>query len=122
LVLAIAAAAAAGAIVLLSRGAPPGPGRAVPSSPPAGAPLAMTAPAPLAAASAAPAASPEPDPLASLPPEDAEWVLDLVGRAEQVRALDPEERRELIAQLVSVRTHAVLERTEPLATPPEGAP
>jgi hypothetical protein len=57
-----------------------------------------------------------------LPPEDAEWVLDAVARTGQARELSAEQRRELTAQLVSVRTHAVLERTEPLAVAPQESP
>lgn len=64
---------------------------------------------------AVPDAAPS-DPLEALLPEDAEWVLDAVARAESVRTLSHEERRELVAQLASIRMHDVLERTEPLAT------
>jgi hypothetical protein len=54
------------------------------------------------------------DPLAQLAAEDAEWVLDRVARTESARALDDEERRRLVAQLVSIRMHDIIERTEPL--------
>ena len=53
------------------------------------------------------------EPLATLPPEDADWVLDHVERAESVRVLDDAQRARLIAQLISVRMHDVAERTEP---------
>jgi hypothetical protein len=69
-----------------------------------------------------PAVRADPDPLEPLLPEDAEWVLDAIARTESVRALSNEERRALTAQLVSVRMHAVLERTEPLATDPGDVP
>lgn len=60
--------------------------------------------------------------LAALPPEDVEWVLDAVARTESVRQLSAPEREALIAQLSSVRMHAVLERTEPMAVEPEVVP
>lgn len=115
------AAAAAVAIVVASRGAPPAPvsssalARSVPSA------LSVPSAAPVPVPSATPVPS-VPDALTTLPPEDAEWVLDAVARAEQARELSVEERRELTAQLVSVRMHAVLERTEPLAVAPEESP
>lgn len=92
-----------------------GPGAA----PPVGAPgRALAAPegAREAAAAAAEAG------LAALPPEDVEWVLDAVARTESVRQLSEPEREALIAQLSSVRMHAVLERTEPMAVAPEVQP
>lgn len=60
--------------------------------------------------------------LAALPPEDVEWVLEAVARTESVRQLSEPERAALIAQLSSVRMHAVLERTEPMAVAPEVQP
>jgi hypothetical protein len=118
------AAAAAVAIVVATRGAPPAPVPPVSSSAPARpAPAALSVPVPVPAAAPVPAPAPSvPDALTTLPPEDAEWVLDAVARAEQARELSVEERRELTAQLVSVRMHAVLERTEPLAVAPEESP
>lgn len=68
------------------------------------------------------AASGEESGLAALPPEDVEWVLDAVARTESVRQLSAPEREALIAQLSSVRMHAVLERTEPMAVEPEVVP
>lgn len=73
----------------------------------AAAPRLVTTPAP------APVEPTIVDPLTTLPPEDIEWVLDHVERTESVRELDEAQRARLIAQLVSVRMHDVIERTEP---------
>ncbi len=88
------------------------------ASAPSAAAAESSTPGAAAAAAAAPA---DADPLTALPPEDAEWVLEEVARTEQARALSAQEQRELTAQLASVRMHAVLERTEPMAVEPEGA-
>ena len=53
--------------------------------------------------------------LETLPAGDARWVLDEVERTLSIRALDGEQQRRLVEQLVSVRTHEVLARTESYA-------
>lgn len=92
-----------------------GPGAA----PPVGAPGTALA-VPEGAREAAPSAAEAG--LAALPPEDVEWVLDAVARTESARELSEQDREALIAQLSSVRMHAVLERTEPMAVAPEVLP
>jgi hypothetical protein len=56
------------------------------------------------------------DPLAQLAAEDAEWVLDRVARTESARVLEDDERHRLVTQLVSIRMHDIIERTEPLVS------
>ena len=64
---------------------------------------------------------PEISALAGLQPEDVEWVLDRLERAQSVRVLTEQERMQLMSELASIRMFAVLERTEDM-TPREEMP
>lgn len=51
---------------------------------------------------------------AGLESTDADWVREQVAEHEAAAPLEPAQRRQLFAELVSIRQFAILERQEPL--------